>query len=171
MLSESGPDVELGRVLDGTQLCSRSQPYEGTHVAQGPAPVYIDRVTWTSGGKRTLVVLFVPSVERDGTTAVEQQLWVERALAMFGEIFGGATAYPKARGVWRDDERGGALVFDDPVVVHCYVAPEAIEDDANLDRLAAFCRRMGRETQQGEIGLVIADEYFAIRDYDEEESP
>lgn len=28
---------------------------------------------------------------------------------------------------------------------------------------------MGRETNQGEIGLVIADEYFAIRDYQEDE--
>jgi len=27
---------------------------------------------------------------------------------------------------------------------------------------------MGRETRQGEIGLVVGDEYFAIRDYDEE---
>ena len=62
---------------------------------------------------------------------------------------------------------GGALVFDEPVVVHCYLAPEAIEDEANLTKLAAFCRRMGRETNQGEIGLVIADEYFAIRDYTE----
>lgn len=91
------------------------------------------------------------------------------ALEMFGAVFGGATAYPKARGVWRDDERAGALVFDEPVVVHCYMAPEAIEDEGNLRRLAAFCRRMGRETNQGEIGLVIADEYFAIRNYEEPE--
>ncbi len=91
------------------------------------------------------------------------------ALEMFGEVFGGATAYPKARGVWRDDERAGALVFDEPVVVHCYMVPEAIEDEGNLRMLAAFCRRMGRETNQGEIGLVIADEYFAIRNYEEPE--
>ena len=58
-------------------------------------------------------------------------------------------------------------MFDEPVVVHCYLVPEAIEDEANLMKLAAFCRRMGRETNQGEIGLVIADEYFAIRDYTE----
>lgn len=119
------------------------------------------------GGKRVLVVLFVPSVERDGRTAIEQDRWVERALALFGEVFGGATAYPRAKGVWRDDERQGILVFDEPVVLHCYLTPEAIEDDANLKRLAAFCRRMGRETNQGEIGVVIADEYFAIRDYEE----
>jgi hypothetical protein len=119
------------------------------------------------GGKRVLVVLFVPSVERDGTTAVDQDLWVKRSLEMFGSVFGGGTAYPKAKGVWRDDERAGILIFDEPVVMHCYLAPEAIEDEDNLKKLAAFCRQMGRDTNQGEIGLVIADEYFAIRDYTE----
>lgn len=120
-----------------------------------------------AGGKRVLVVLFVPSVERDGTTAIDQETWTRAALEMLGEVFGGATAYPKARGVWRDDERGGTLVFDEPVVVHCYTTPEDIEDEANLARLGTFCRRMGREANQGEIGLVIADEYYAIRDYTE----
>lgn len=91
------------------------------------------------------------------------------ALSELGTVFGGATAYPQARGVWRDDERGGALVFDEPVVIHCYMTPEAIEDEGNLSRLASFCRRMGREANQGEIGLVIADEYFAIRDFTEDE--
>ena len=120
-------------------------------------------------GQRILVVLFVPSVERDGCTPIDQEHWVHEALAMFGTLFGGATAYPKAQGVWRDDERGGTLVFDEPVVVHCYLSPEAIQDTTNLQRLAAYCRLMGRATNQGEIGLVIADEYFAFRDYEEPE--
>lgn len=126
-------------------------------------------MTLLPGGKRVLVVLFVPSVERDGSTPIDQDGWVTAALEMFGNIFGGATAYPKARGVWRDDERDGVLVFDEPVVVHCYTVPDAIEDEHNLGRLATFCRRMGRDANQGEIGLVIADEYFAIRDYKEPE--
>lgn len=122
-----------------------------------------------AGGKRTLLVLFVPSVERDGATLVDQERWVDAALHLLGSTFGGATAYPKARGVWKDDERGGNLVFDEPVVVHCYTTPEAIQDAGHLARLASFCRRMGIEANQGEIGLVIADEYFAIRDYEEDE--
>lgn len=93
---------------------------------------------------------------------------MQAALVMFGRIFGGATAYPKARGVWRDDERDGALVFDEPVVVHCYTTPEDIEAGANLAALGAFCRRMGREAGQGEVGIVIGDEYFAFRDFTEE---
>jgi hypothetical protein len=51
------------------------------------------------GRKRVLVVLFIPSVERDGTTTIDQRHWVDAALEMFGRVFGGATAYPKAKGI------------------------------------------------------------------------
>ncbi len=102
--------------------------------------------------KRLLIVLFIPSVERDGKT----------------RVFGGATAYPRARGVWRDDEKGGALVRDNPVVLHSYMDPVAIETPESQAQLAAFCRRMGRETNQGEVGLVIDDEYLAITNFGEE---
>ena len=122
----------------------------------------------SGGRKRVLVVLFVPSVERDGETPIDQQSWVDASLEMFGREFGGATAYPKARGVWRDDERGGALVLDEPVVVHCYTTPADIQNERHLAALGAFCRKMGREAHQGEIGLVVGDEYFAIREFGEE---
>lgn len=114
-------------------------------------------------------MLFVPSVERDGTTLIDQTHWVNAALEMFGRVFGGATAYPRARGVWRDEEHGGKLVADEPVVIHCFTTPKAIEAASNLAALGAFCRRMGREARQGEVGLVIGDEYFAIQDFTEDE--
>jgi hypothetical protein len=117
--------------------------------------------------KRVLLVLFIPSVERDGETGIDQDRWVAGALDTLGRVFGGATAYPKAKGVWRDDERG-ALVRDEPVLIHCYTRPEDIEDPENLATLGRFCRLMGREAKQGEVGLVIGDEYFAIRDFAEE---
>ena len=120
------------------------------------------------GRKRVLVVLFIPSVERDGATPIDQNNWVVAALEMFARIFGGATAYPKARGIWRDDEQAGALVKDEPVMIHCYTTPEDIQSGANLSELGTFCRRMGREVKQGEIGLIVGDEYFAIREFEEE---
>lgn len=84
---------------------------------------------------------------------------------MFGRVFGGATAYPRAKDVWRDDEKDGALVRDEPVVVHCYTTPADIETTKNLAELGHFCRLMGRTANQGEIGLVVGDEYFAIREF------
>ena len=118
--------------------------------------------------KRLLVVIFIPSVERDGTTEIDQARWVDEALNLLGRVFGGATAYPRAQGVWRDDENNGRLVRDNPVVVHCYMVPEAIDDANNQALLGAFCRKMGREANQGEVGLVIADEYLAITDFTKE---
>lgn len=116
--------------------------------------------------KTVLVVLFIPSVERDGTTQINQDKWVTSALEMFGQVFGGATAYPVARGVWRDDARGGELVMDKPVVIHCYTTEEDIENSAKIQKLRGFCCNRGRKTKQGEVGLVINNEYFAITDYD-----
>lgn len=118
--------------------------------------------------KAVLVVLFVPSVERDGTTAINQEYWVDAALETFGQLFGGATAFPQAKGVWRDDEMGRVLVKDQPVVIHCYTTPADITDPDRLSRLGSFCRRMGREAHQGEVGLVIGDEYLAFRDFSKE---
>jgi hypothetical protein len=122
-----------------------------------------------SGGRKTaMVILFVPSVERDGETPIDQPTWVDASMAMFGQVFGGATAYPRARGVWRDDAKGSALIKDEPVIVFCYTAPADLTDERKLDALGSFCRRMGREARQGEIGLVVGDEYFAFRDFAEE---
>jgi hypothetical protein len=90
------------------------------------------------GRKAVLVVLFVPSVERDGRTPIDQGRWVDLSLNK-----------------------------DEPVVVHCYTTPADIQDSANLGQLGRFCRKLGREARQGEVGLVIGDEYFAIRDFKE----
>lgn len=117
------------------------------------------------GRKRVLVVLFIPSIERDGVTPIDQQHWLDAALEMFGRVFGGATAYPRAKGIWRDDERNGTLVKDEPIIVHCYTTPADIEDSRNLAELGSFCRTMGRDARQGEVGVVVGDEYFAIRDF------
>jgi len=118
--------------------------------------------------KTVLVVLFVPSVERDGSTPIDQDYWVEQALEVFGRLYGGATAFLRAKGVWRDDEMGGVLVKDEPVVIHCYTTTEDISDPDRLAQLGAFCRKLGREANQGEVGLVVGDEYLAFRDFSEE---
>ena len=118
------------------------------------------------GRKKTvLLVLFIPSVERDGVTPILQDEWVDSSLELLGKVFGGATAYPKAKGIWRDDERGGALIKDEPVVIHCYTSFKDIQDKGKLEQLGDFCKKMGADTKQGEIGLIIGDEYLAIRDF------
>lgn len=112
------------------------------------------------------VTLFVPSVDRDGEP-IDQAYWTEQALATFGRLFRGATAFPPGRGVWRDDERGGELVYDDTQMVTSYVPSGAFDDEETVKRLKEFLFRMGREANQGEIGIVIDGTYFGIVDYEE----
>ncbi len=64
-------------------------------------------------------------------------------------------------GVWRDDDRGGRLLFDEPIVVQCYTSEKEILRQA--DELRQFLVRMGRETHQGAIGFVIDRDYLEIR--------
>lgn len=124
------------------------------------------RRRWTVEQRSRLIVMFVPSVDRD-SKPVDQEEWLRRTMEMLATLFGGATAFPRARGVWRDDDRGGALVWDEPVIVHCYAAEREVRRAANQAALGDFCRRMGRATNQGEVGLVIDSVYHAIRPAEE----
>lgn len=55
--------------------------------------------------------------------------------------------------MWRDNGRGGRLVFDAPVIVQCYTSLEAIDERA--DDLRSFLVRMGAEASQAAVGFVI----------------
>jgi hypothetical protein len=54
------------------------------------------------------------------------------------------------------------------VVIHCYTTRENIEAASQLAELGRFCRHLGRATNQGEVGLIVGDEYLAFRDFAEE---
>jgi hypothetical protein len=112
-----------------------------------------------SKGASTLLVLFIPSKDRMDQP-IDQGYWVAEALTALGTLFGGATAFPQGKGVWRDDAQGGKLLFDEPVVIQCYTSEQAIESRAA--DLKRFLHRMGREAPQGAIGLVIDRDYLEI---------
>jgi hypothetical protein len=112
------------------------------------------------------VTLFVPSVDRDGSP-IDQAYWTDQALARFGRLFRGATAFPPGRGVWRDDERGGSLVYDETQMVTSFVPSGVFDEMDVVKRLREFLCRMGRDANQGEVGIVIDGTYFGIVDYGE----
>jgi hypothetical protein len=107
----------------------------------------------------TLLVLFIPSKDRTNKS-IDQEYWVGEALRVLGALFGGATAFPQGKGVWRDDAQGGKLLFDEPVVIQCYTSEQALEQQAPA--LRDFLHRMGREARQGAVGLVIDRDYLEI---------
>jgi hypothetical protein len=107
----------------------------------------------------TLLVLFIPSRDRTDQN-IDQAYWVNQALTVLGTLFGGATAFPQGRGIWRDDAQDGKLLFDEPVVIQCYTREETFERQAS--GLQNFLYRMGREAHQGAVGFVIDPDYLEI---------
>jgi hypothetical protein len=92
----------------------------------------------------TVLVLFVPSVDRE-EQPIDQEYWETETLTTLGHLFGGATAFPQGRGIWRDDE----------------TSVEAIDERA--DELRSLLVRMGEETRQGAVGFVIDRTHLEIR--------
>src|SRR5437667_12574967 len=117
------------------------------------------RALGASKSASTLLVLFIPSKDRSDH-AIDQAYWVDQALTVLGTLFGGATAFPQGKGVWRDDAQGGTLLFDEPVVIQCYTGEQMLERQA--PRLRDFLYRMGREARQGAVGFVIDRDYLEI---------
>ena len=73
-------------------------------------------------GALSLVILFRVGIRMVNWSI--QEYWVDEVLTTRGTLFRGATAYPRGRGVWRDDARGGDSLLErkEPVIVFSYVA-------------------------------------------------
>ena len=110
------------------------------------------------------VVLFIPGRNRDGEE-IDQDYWVNEGLRVVGKAFRGGTAFPPGRGVWRDDERGGELLFETTVMILSFVNPDDLTDEAVLG-LRDFLLRLGRESKQGEVGVVIDGVYYGFTRFD-----
>jgi len=110
-----------------------------------------------------LIVLWVPSADRDGKALANQDEWKNKGLTFFGETYGGCTAMPRAEGIWRDDERDGNLVRDFPILLHCYVSEEQAHDKKLLAKLGVFIRKLGRDMKQGEVALLIDGRWHGFK--------
>ena len=116
-----------------------------------------------SKAQSTLLVLYIPSADRQGKALPPrvQARWVRRALTVLGMHMGGATAFPRGLGVWRDDARGRKLVWDKPVLIQCYTSEETLE--AKAAALREFLLDLGTQTNQGAVGFVIDHDFYEIQ--------
>lgn len=117
--------------------------------------------THPKGGEQ--ITIFIPNKDQLGQM-IDQDHWADETLTVLGRLFRGATAFPPGKGVWRDDSRGGKLLQEISVMVISYV-PRA-ELKKNLQALRAFLHRFGRESNQGEVGIIINGSYYGISEYD-----
>ncbi|HZY88848.1 MAG TPA: hypothetical protein VFE78_28750 [Gemmataceae bacterium] len=110
----------------------------------------------------SLLVLFIPSADREGDALgkKEQKRWVKRALKLLGGKFGGATAFPRGWGTWRDDAQGGRLVWDKPVLIQCFTDEAALRE--HTAELRQFLIEMGAGTNQGAVACVLDKTMYQI---------
>ena len=117
-----------------------------------------------SASRQILVILFIPSHDRDEKELQTRDLWADAALDLFAELFGGATAFDTYAGIYRDKVRGKDL-RDKPILVESYTEISRIRDVENLNRLVSFMKRMGKETRQAAVAVVIDNQFHEITDY------
>ncbi len=83
-----------------------------------------------------------------------------------GKLYGGATGFTGLSGIWRDDENGGQLLDDKPIMIQSLARREDAEDQAKIGELASFLKRMGKATKQGAVAVVFNNAIHFISNYD-----
>jgi hypothetical protein len=112
------------------------------------------------------VILFIPSHARDKTKLRDQDRWASDALELMGKLFGGATGFTGLCGIWRDDENGGNLLDDQPIMIQSLAKREDVANPEKIEELASFLKNMGKTTKQGAVAIVINNAIHFISDYD-----
>ena len=125
----------------------------------------VDRIisVLQSGQRQDLVILIIPSHDRNEKLLTDQEELANAALDLFAEIFGGATAFKAFRGIYKDEH--GKVLRDVPILIESYVRRTALEDRQKLAELLNFAKRLGREARQAAVGLVINDVFHEIKDF------
>ena len=115
-----------------------------------------------SAGSTQRLTLYIPTLERNGQPILNREIWMKEAIHLLSRLGGGATVFPHQLGAWLNPETDEVL--EEPVdIVYTFVHAEAFEQ--NLQYLRSFLHRLGRDTNQGEVGFEFDGQFFRITDY------
>ena len=116
-----------------------------------------------SNRRQDIIILIIPSADKKEDELKNQDIWADAAMELFAENYGGATAFETYSGIYKTDV--GKILHDKPILIESYVERERLEDEATLKKLLEFCKRMGRETNQHAVGLVVNSVFHEITDF------
>lgn len=117
-----------------------------------------------AGQRQDLIILLIPSSDQHNKDLADQDMWAREALALFADLYGGATAFKTFKGIYKVEETG-KILEDEPILIESYVARIKLIDSARLQRLLTFIKRMGHETDQYSVALIINDTFHEIQDF------
>ena len=117
-----------------------------------------------SDSRQDLLILIIPSHDKTENELADQGMWAAAGLELLGDLFGGATAFEAFAGIYKADD--GKLLHDKPILIESYMQDRSdLENRKKLAQLLKFIKRMGRETNQEAVGLVINTVFHAITDF------
>jgi hypothetical protein len=115
------------------------------------------------GDRQDIVILFIPSHDKHEKALNNQDVWAGEAMELFKDLYRGATAFVTFAGIYLTDD--GKTLHDKPILIESYVSREALEDKSRLNELVRFIKRMGRETKQAAVAVVINDVFHTITEF------
>jgi hypothetical protein len=103
------------------------------------------------------IIIIIPSHDsgRPQKELTDQEFWADAGLRLFSKLYGGATAFMALRGVWKSPD--GTDLFDEPIMIQSLANREDAENEAKLEELIEFARRMCRETRQECVAVMCND--------------
>jgi hypothetical protein len=110
-----------------------------------------------------LVQIYLPQRDMHGRPVETHAQWVRRAETLFGKLFGGATRPPDCNGVWVNPDNDQE-VREPTSIVYSYTSAEKLE--AGLTSLKMLVHLFGRETNQGEVAILVGQVLLGITEYD-----
>jgi hypothetical protein len=117
----------------------------------------------TSGERQDLVILFIPSHDKKNKPINNQEFWADAAMNEFADLFKGATAFQTFAGIYKEDD--GTILRDKPILIESYARREFTLDANRWERMIDFIKRMGSETKQAAVALVVNDVLHLIEDF------
>lgn len=111
-----------------------------------------------------LFILFIPTKDKNSKDLPDPELWRSGAGDLLTSLFGGATEMPPAKGKWYNEDTK-KIVPESIVLIHSYASEAKANDENRIKALAMFLHRMGRETNQGEVAVVIDGVFHRIRKF------
>ena len=113
--------------------------------------------------RQDLVILIIPSHDQKEKELPDQEWWASAAMELFAELYRGATAFKTFAGIYRSDD--GRVLHDTPIMIESYVQRNDLEDRGKLLELLQFAKRMGRETRQAAVAIIVNSVFHEIKDF------
>ena len=103
------------------------------------------------------VKIFVPSTIKVFRYLESKTHWVDEALSLLSDCFGGATS-TKALGAWVSSK--GDLIKEDVNLVFAYAQEKQLEE--NIERIYDFCLDMKKQLEQEAIALEVNGNLYLL---------